>query len=82
MGCPLQVGALKWSHQVTGLWEVHRFFCLPGRLWLGPEVTHWLFIQGVHICCYYLQAAAKLAYSCNSGSSAHPQARWDCFICV
>jgi hypothetical protein len=39
MGCLLEEGALKWPHQVTGLWAVFGSFCPQGRLQLGLEVT-------------------------------------------
>jgi hypothetical protein len=49
MGHPLQVGVLKWSHQVTVLQAVFGSFCPQSRLQLGPEVTHCQFMQGGQI---------------------------------
>jgi hypothetical protein len=70
------VGALKWSLQVTGLWAVFGSYCSQGRLQLGPEVNHCQFVQGGQIHCCFCQEAAVLPYSCNSGCSAPPPARW------
>jgi hypothetical protein len=59
MGCPLQAGALKWFHQVTGLWAVFDSFSPQGRLQLGPEVSHCQFVQGGQIwCCLHQVGAA------------------------
>jgi hypothetical protein len=52
MGLLLQVGALMWSHQVTGLWAVFGSFCPQVRLLLGPQVTHCQFMQGIQSCCF------------------------------
>jgi hypothetical protein len=73
MGHLLQVGALIWSNQVTGLWVEFGSFCPQGRLQLGPEVTHCQFMQSVQSCCFHHEAG-ELPYS-NSVWLVPPPAR-------
>jgi hypothetical protein len=77
MGCPLQAGALKWSHQITGLGAVFVPFCAQDRIQLVLEVTHCQFMQSGQICCCFHQAPDALSYSCSSAWSAPALARWD-----
>jgi hypothetical protein len=44
---------------------------------LGPAVNHCHFAQGGLIYCCFCLAEAVLPYSCNSGWSAPPPARWE-----
>jgi hypothetical protein len=55
---------------------ISNWFLQQGRLQLGPEVTHYRFVQGGLMCYCFHQAAAVLPYSCNSVWSAPPPTRW------
>jgi hypothetical protein len=79
MGPSVASGSSEVVSPDDGLWAVFGSVCPLGRLQLGPEVTHSLFVQGGQICCCFHQVAAVLPYHYNSVWLVPTPARWGQF---